>query len=84
MNEFTSRRVQYHKDLQEAFFVQYRITDTHEHRLKSGESVWLINRRQYQVPEWLLRQYNPDLDFNRVRQGTRILFPQIEKIDIDA
>ena len=28
--------------------------------------------------------FNPDLDFNRVSQGTVILFPKIERIDVDA
>jgi len=84
VDQFTDRRVQYHKQLQEAFFVQYRIVDTQSHRLKRGESVWLLNRNNYQVPEWLLRQYNPDVDFNRVRPGATIVFPRIERIDIDA
>ncbi|MDG1463119.1 MAG: LysM peptidoglycan-binding domain-containing protein [Gammaproteobacteria bacterium] len=82
--EFTSRRVQFHKELQEAFFMQYRIVDMQQHKLRDGESIWLINRKSFNVPEWLLRQYNPDLDFNRVRQGTVILFPKIERIDVDA
>ncbi len=84
VTEFTNRRVQFHKELQEAFFVQYRIVDTQQHKLRRGESVWLLNRKNYKVPEWLLRQYNPDLDFNRIRQGTVILFPKIERVDVDA
>jgi membrane-bound lytic murein transglycosylase D len=31
--------------------------------------------RQYDVPIWLFRQYNPELDLHSVRLGTRLNFP---------
>ena len=82
--EFTDQRVAYHRDMQEAFFVNYRVVDTTEHRLKRGESVWALTHRDYKVPVWLLRQYNPDLDFGRVRPGMSIVFPRIERVEQDA
>jgi len=83
VDKFVQRRSLYHQELQESFFVRHRIVATNSHKLKRGESVWLINKR-YRVPEWLLRQYNPDLDLNRVRQGDMVIFPEIERIDVDA
>jgi len=82
--EFTGHRVQYHRELQETFFVKYRITGAQKHTLRRGESIWMLNLNKYKVPEWLLRQYNPDLDFNRARPGTLILFPEVERINADA
>jgi membrane-bound lytic murein transglycosylase D len=79
-DEFTKRRVRYHRELQEAFFTRYRIADTKEHLLKEGESLYILTVRRYKVPIWLLRQYNPDLDLNRARYGTKIVFPQIERV----
>jgi len=79
--EFSARRFRYHRELQEAFFTRYRITDTQVHRLRSGESLYVLTLRRYKVPVWLLRQYNPDLDLNRVRTGVEIVFPQIELVD---
>ena len=76
--EFALRRFRYHRELQEAFFARYRITDTQVHRLRRGESLFVLTLRQYKVPVWLLRQYNPDLDLNRVQTGVEIVFPQIE------
>jgi hypothetical protein len=29
---------------------------------------------------WLLRQYNPDLNLNRVQTGAEIVFPKIELV----
>jgi membrane-bound lytic murein transglycosylase D len=82
--EFTNRRILYHRDMQEAFFTNYRVVDTTEHKLKRGESVWILTLRNYKIPVWLLRQYNPDLDFGAVRPGMRIVFPRIEPVEQEA
>ena len=82
--EFTAHRTAYHREMQEAFFVRYRVTATTEHELAQGESVWILMHRRYKVPVWLLRQYNPDLDFGSMRPGMRITFPQIEAVDQEA
>lgn len=78
---FQERRMAYHRSLQDAYFSRYRVTDTQVHRMRSGESLWTVNRGRDQVPVWLLRQYNPDLDMNRLRPGTRLVIPKVEAID---
>lgn len=77
---FTQRRIAHHQELQEAFFTRYRIADTGLHRLRRGESVWVLSQRRYNVPVWLLRQYNPELDLDHVRPGMEIVIPQIERV----
>jgi len=41
----------------------------------------VLSLRRYKVPVWLLRQYNPDLDLDRIKPGTQIIIPQIERVD---
>ena len=82
--EFMALRTAYHREMQEEFFVRYRVTATTEHELEQGESVWVLTHKRYKVPVWLLRQYNPDLDFARVQPGMRITFPQIESVEQEA
>ena len=77
---FLSRRMAYHRELQEAFFTRYRIASTEVHRMRRGESVWLLSQRRYKVPVWLLRQYNPELDLDRVKPGMEIVFPRISRV----
>lgn len=81
---FMARRIAHHREIQEAFFVRYRITETTAHNLRRGESVWYLTRQRYKVPVWLLRQYNPDLDIGRVKPGMQVVFPQIERIEMDS
>jgi membrane-bound lytic murein transglycosylase D len=81
---FTARRIAWHREVQDAFFVNYKVTATTEHKVKSGESLWVLTNKRYKVPVWLLRQYNPDVDFESVRAGTRIIFPRIEPVEREA
>jgi membrane-bound lytic murein transglycosylase D len=77
---FLSRRVAYHHNLQEDYFTRYRITDTTEHLLRRGESVWVLAAQKYKVPVWLLRQYNPKLNLDQLRPGTRVVFPRVVRV----
>lgn len=74
---FESLRATWHKEQQEAFFRDHRITGLHEHVVQNGESVWVLALQRYDVPVWLFRQYNPELDLHRVRKGTRLNFPKL-------
>lgn len=80
-DDFAARRIAYHRELQEAYFTRHRVTDTVEHKLRRGESLWVLTQRRYKVPVWLLRQYNPELDLDRVKPGDRIVFPRVERIE---
>lgn len=77
---FEQRRVEYQQRTQESFFLAYQITDTLDHVVRSGESLWVLALRRYRVPVWLLRQFNPDLDLDRVTPGTVVKFPELQVI----
>jgi len=79
--QFAAKRIAYHRELQEAFFARYRIFNTTVHEFRRGESLFVLSLRRFKVPVWLLRQYNPDLDLDRIKPGTRIIIPQIERVD---
>jgi membrane-bound lytic murein transglycosylase D len=77
---FEQRRTAYHRALQEAFFAHYRIEDIEAHVVRSGESLWALAQQRYKVPVWLLRQYNPDLELDRVQPGTVVNFPRLKAL----
>ncbi|HEU4617307.1 MAG TPA: LysM domain-containing protein, partial [Gammaproteobacteria bacterium] len=81
--DFERRRTAYHRAQQEAFFSHYRIAAIEDHVVRRGESLWVLARRSYDVPVWLLRQYNPDLDLDHVAPGTVVKFPKLVSIDDD-
>lgn len=76
---FESLRREYHKNLQARFFEQFRLSGTEEVEIQRGDSLWTIARRHDNLPVWLLRQYNPDLDFDRLRPGMTVTLPFVER-----
>ena len=81
---FEQRRRAYHQQLQSEFFAAYRIEEIDTHVIEPGESLWVLAERRYKVPVWLLRQYNPDLDFDRIRPGTVVKFPRLKAIGSES
>jgi membrane-bound lytic murein transglycosylase D len=78
---FENLRTSWHRQQQDAFFRNHRISGTVEHVVRQGESVWILSLRTYDVPIWLFRQYNPELDLHSVRPGTTLSFPVLSTID---
>jgi membrane-bound lytic murein transglycosylase D len=76
-DRFLSRRMEFHKGIEEDFFGSYRVEGTVEHTLRRGESLWELSHRVYSVPSWLIRRYNPDLDLRRLAPGTRLVIPVV-------
>ena len=71
----------WHRDQQDGFFRENIITGVTDHTIKRGESIWVLALRDYDVPVWLFRQYNPELDLHNVRPGTTVQFPVLASAD---
>lgn len=76
---FEQRRLAYHEQLQARFFEQFRIAGTEKVLISNGDSLWTLARRADNVPVWLLRQYNPDLDFEALHPGIPVTMPTVER-----
>jgi len=81
ISEFELGRRAYHSTLQQEFFSNYRIQNVETYRVQSGDNIGGIARTQYSTPVWLLRQYNPGLDFNRIQIDQEIVFPVLEQVN---
>jgi membrane-bound lytic murein transglycosylase D len=77
---FEAKRSAYHQQLQDAFFAEYRIAGSEVHKVRSGDSVWILSQKRYNVPIWLLRQYNPDVDLEALKPGATIVIPKVEAV----
>jgi membrane-bound lytic murein transglycosylase D len=75
---FEERRLEFHQAIQDDFFSSYVVSGTTQHTLRRGESVWYLAERKFRVPVWLLRQYNPDLDFGSLPVGASLVIPEIQ------
>ena len=51
---------------------------TTDHVIRRGDSVWYLANKKFEVPIWLLHQYNPDIDFGALPSGAALIVPVIE------
>jgi membrane-bound lytic murein transglycosylase D len=82
--QFEQRRLAHHQALQASYFTQHHITGSEVHTVRSGESVWLLSQQRYDLPLWLLRQYNPDVDFAALQPGTRLVIPRVRRLSAES
>jgi len=79
--EFELKRREFHSILQQEFFSNYRIQGVEQYEIKRDDNIGAIARNRYSTPIWLVRQYNPELDFNRIQIGQQIAFPLVEQAE---
>ncbi len=77
---FEDRRVAFHRVQQDRFFRNNIISGITKHVISEGESIWILSLRKYNVPIWLFRQYNPELDLHKVRPGITVSFPVLATV----
>jgi len=75
--QFTQRRLQYHRGLEEAFLRRYRVGEVVTRKLKRGETFMSVSREERNVPLWLLQRYNTNVDLKAARSGTELRIPKV-------
>jgi len=78
---FEERRIAYHRAQQDSFFKRHVISGVTEHTIKTGESIWILALRKYDVPIWLFGQYNPGVDMHNVQPGTKVQIPLLTDVE---
>ncbi|MDA3971212.1 MAG: LysM peptidoglycan-binding domain-containing protein [Desulfobulbaceae bacterium] len=79
--EFEERRYLYHKKLVEDFYQAYTVEGEKEYKIQKGDTLWSLCHEQFDMPFWLLKQYNPGFNFNSIHPGNEIKVPVIESPD---
>jgi len=75
---FELARRNFHSDLQRDFFSAYRIRGAEEYEIRRFDNINRLALNRYSAPLWLVRQYNPGIDFDSIYVGQRVTFPLLE------
>ncbi|MGV7221288.1 MAG: LysM peptidoglycan-binding domain-containing protein [Nitrospinales bacterium] len=73
--EFANRRQEYHKAVQEDFFNSYKVEKILIRNVKKGETLWILCNKVYDIPIWLLGNFNPEKDMTSLAEGDPIVIP---------
>jgi peptidoglycan lytic transglycosylase D len=77
--EFEEKRFEYHKELAEDFFASYRVEKVQIYTVKRGDNIWTLSRELFEVPLWLIKKFNAQLDISMLQPSQEIVIPIIEK-----
>jgi membrane-bound lytic murein transglycosylase D len=80
---FEQSRYEFHKRLQEDFFAVYRIGELRPYRVQRGDNYWKLCQDKFQIPMWLLKHCNPDVDLANLRISQKLVIPIVEKASAD-
>ena len=78
--DFETRRYEFHKRLQEDFFAVYRVGELQRYRVQPGDSYWTLCREKFDLPLWLLKQYNGEVNLAALRIDQSLTIPAIESL----
>jgi membrane-bound lytic murein transglycosylase D len=77
--KYNQQRLDYHRELQDEFRANFKITGVETYKVRLGDSAWSISIKQG-VPLWLLKRYNPKLFSTLSQVGDVINIPVIETL----
>ncbi|MCP4021811.1 MAG: LysM peptidoglycan-binding domain-containing protein, partial [Desulfobacteraceae bacterium] len=78
--QFEERRYEYHKELTEDFFAAYAIEEIQTYDIKNGDNIWRLCVNNFEIPFWLVKKYNSEINFNTLQPMQKIKYPVVNKI----
>lgn len=79
--EFRRRRIEYHQGIREDFFQRFRVDSVATHRIASGENVYSLCKDVYDVPYWLVVDYNVGKDLQKLHPGDIVRIPIVSAVN---
>lgn len=77
---FEENRFDFHQELQEDFFSSYQVVGFNSYRVKNGDTIWELCRKQFDVPLWLLKKYNENLNYTHLELASTLQVPILKEI----
>ncbi len=81
--DFVSARLDHHRKIREDFFSQYAVADLMDYEVKPGENLWSLCYQKFEVPPWLLAEYNPKISLNAISKGIKLKIPVLKEKSAD-
>ena len=75
LKHFEELRYEYHKEMEEDFFESFSISGVDTYEIKPGDTIWHLCLNKLETPLWLLKKYNPVMDFSKLKLRQMINYP---------
>lgn len=80
ISTFEENRFDFHQELQEDFFNSYQIVGFTSYQVKNGDTIWEICRKKFDLPLWLLKKYNEQLNYTHLELSSKLQVPILKEI----
>jgi membrane-bound lytic murein transglycosylase D len=77
LEQFEELRYEYHKEMEEDFFDSFSISGVDTYEIKRGDTIWSLCLNKLEIPVWLLKKYNPVMDFSKLKLRQTINYPLV-------
>jgi membrane-bound lytic murein transglycosylase D len=74
--EFSVKRYEYHKEIEEDFFAAYKVEEVRLYKVKPGDNIWNLCL-EFDLPFWLISKYNMKINLNSLRPGQEMNVPVV-------
>ena len=78
--QFEESRYEYHKEMEEDFFEAYAVEKLMTYRIEQGDNIWTLCKEKFDLPFWLLKKYNAEIDFTRLVRSQPLIIPIVSRI----
>jgi membrane-bound lytic murein transglycosylase D len=75
LEQFNTQRLEYHMAQEEDFYSQYQVVDTKTRNIAYGDTLWSICNRDEEIPIWILKKYNRDIDLEALKVKMKLTIP---------
>jgi membrane-bound lytic murein transglycosylase D len=77
---FEEKRFDFHLETEEDFFDVYKIVGVSSYIVKRGDTIWELCQNKFDLPLWLLKKYNTNLNFNALQSSQQLTVPIVKTI----
>ncbi|MCP5053847.1 MAG: LysM peptidoglycan-binding domain-containing protein, partial [bacterium] len=81
LEQFNAGRLEYHMALEEDFYTSYKVVETKERLVNYGDTLWSICNRDEEIPIWLLKKYNRNINLDALKVNMLITVPVIAAVE---
>ncbi|MEN8200001.1 MAG: LysM peptidoglycan-binding domain-containing protein, partial [Thermodesulfobacteriota bacterium] len=77
---FEEKRFDFHLETEEDFFSNYKVVGVKTYTVQQGDTLWEICRTKFDLPFWLLKKYNRNLNFSGLRSSQQLTIPIVRTL----
>lgn len=76
---FEEKRLEFHREMEEDFFASFWVAGVDIYEVKNGDTIWALCEDELKVPFWLLKKFNPKMDFLNLTAGRKLVYPMVRE-----